>query len=118
MARPLRILIVSTELDPIANTGELGRSVGGLAKALKGLRVDVRVVMPVLINTNLFNMVRLVEKVRIQTFTRFGDMSIWRDEIPGEVPVYLLERRNILTAIIFMVNLARPIRIMRNDSVF
>ncbi len=94
MARPLRILIVSTELDPIASTGELGRSVGGLAKALKGLRVDVRVVMPRYprINTNLFNMVRLVEKVRIQTFTRFGDMSIWRDEIPGEVPVYLLEK--------------------------
>jgi glycogen synthase len=37
-------------------------------------------------------MVRVVEKVRIQTFTRFGDMSIWRDEIPGEVPVYLLEK--------------------------
>ncbi len=81
MARPLRILIVSTELDPIASTGELGRSVGGLAKALKASGLMYGSDAKVLINTNLFNMVRLVEKVRIQTFTRFGDMSIWRDEI-------------------------------------
>ena len=94
MSRPLRILIVSTEVDPIASTGELGRSVGGLAKALKSIGIDVRVVMPRYrrINTNLFNMVRLVEKVRIRTISRFGEMSILRDEIPGEVPVYLLEK--------------------------
>lgn len=94
MPRPLRILIVSTEVDPISSTGELGRSVGGLAKALKGVGVDVRIVMPKYrrANINLSKVDRLVNKLRIRTINRFGEMSILRDEIPGEVPVYLLEK--------------------------
>lgn len=94
MSRPLRILIVSAEVDPIASTGELGRSVGGLSKALKTLGVDVRVVMPKYrkMTTSLAGVVRLVPKMRIRTINRFGELAILRDELPGDVPVYLIEK--------------------------
>ena len=46
MSRPLKILLLASEDEPIASSGELGRAVGGLAKALKSLGVDARIVMP------------------------------------------------------------------------
>lgn len=94
MNRPLRILIVASEVDPIASTGELGRSVGGLAGALKSLGTDVRVVMPKYrnIRASVFGLTRLVREMRIRAVNRFGDTAIYRDELPGDVPVYLIEK--------------------------
>ena len=94
MARPLRILIVSAEIEPIASTGELGRSVGGLAKSLKKQGIDVRVVIPKYrdITTSFSGLVRLVPKMEIRAINRFGSTAICRDELPGEVPVYLIEK--------------------------
>ncbi len=94
MARPLRVLIVSSEVAPLASTGELGRSVGGLASALKNLGVDVRIVMPKYRNlkTNIFGLIRLVPKMRIRSVNRFGETAIYRDELPGDLPIYLIEK--------------------------
>lgn len=44
--RKLRVLMVSSEVEPFAKTGGLGDVVGALPKALKSLGVDVRVIMP------------------------------------------------------------------------
>ncbi len=94
MPQPLKILLVSAEVAPIVSTGELGRSVGGLAKALKSLEVDIRVVMPRYQNANigLLSLVRLVPEMMIRTVDRFKNTAIYRDELPGEVPVYLVEK--------------------------
>ena len=94
MTRPLRVLIVAAEVAPLASTGGLGRSVGGLASALKQLGIDVRVVMPKYrdIRANTFDLTRLVEKMKIRSVHRFGETTIFRDELPGELPVYLLEK--------------------------
>ena len=95
MPRPLKILLVASEVAPIASTGELGRAVGGLARALKGLGVDVRVVMPRYRDQtgNSYGQVRLVPEMQIRTVKRFRDTSIYRHELPGEVPVYLIEKQ-------------------------
>jgi starch synthase len=94
MARPLRVLIVSAEVDPLASTGELGNSVRGLASALKGIGVDVRVVMPKYrdLKTNVSGLIRLVPKMRIRSVNRFGETAIYRDELPGDLPIYLIEK--------------------------
>jgi len=96
MSRPLRILLVSAEIDPIASTGELGRSVSGLAKALKQGAVDARVIMPRYKQINLpaGSVTRLVEKFRIRSVNRFGELGIFRAELTPdvEVPVYLLDK--------------------------
>ncbi len=94
MNRPLRILIVAAEVEPIATTGELGRSVSGLACALKSLGTDVRIVMPKYrgIQVSVYGLTRLVQEMRIQVVNRFGNTAIYRDELPGDVPVYLIEK--------------------------
>jgi starch synthase len=94
MERPLRILIVSAEVDPLASTGELGRSVRGLASALKNLGVDVRVVMPKYrdLKTNVSGLIRLVPRMKIRSVNRFGETAIYRDELPGDLPIYLIEK--------------------------
>jgi starch synthase len=94
MPRPLRVLMVSSELAPLASTGGLGRSVGGLASALKSVGVDVRVVMPKYrdVRANVTGLTRLVPKMRLRTINRFGETAIYREELPGELPVYLLDK--------------------------
>lgn len=44
--RKMRVLMVSSEVEPFAKTGGLGDVVGALPKALKKQGVDVRVIMP------------------------------------------------------------------------
>ncbi len=95
MKRPLRVLIVAAEMEPIVSTGGLGRAVGGLAGALKTLGIDVRVVLPKYRAnnvSNVFGLSRLVQETRIRTVNRFGSFGIYRDELPGDVPVYLIEK--------------------------
>lgn len=95
MNRPLRILLVAAEMEPIVSTGGLGRAVGGLAGALKMLGIDVRVVLPKYRNNrvcNVFGLTRLVQETRIRIVDRFGSFGIYRDELPGDVPVYLIEK--------------------------
>jgi starch synthase len=46
IARPLRVLMISSEVDPFARTGGLGDVVGGLSLALAQLGADVVVVTP------------------------------------------------------------------------
>lgn len=94
MARPLRVLIVSSEVAPLASTGGLGHSVAGLAGALKNLGVDVRVVMPKYqpLASNFFSLTRLVPNMRIRSVNRFGSTAIYRDELPADLPIYLIEK--------------------------
>ena len=46
MTRPLRILMIASEMAPYAKTGGLGDVLGALPKALKQLGHDVRVGLP------------------------------------------------------------------------
>ncbi len=94
MARPLRVLIVSSEVAPLASTGGLGRSVAGLGGALKTLGVDVRVVMPKYnpLTSSTSGLTRLIPKMRIRSVNRFGETAIYRDELPVDLPIYLIEK--------------------------
>lgn len=46
MSEPLRVLIISSEATPVAQTGGLGDVVAALAGALRGRGVDARIVLP------------------------------------------------------------------------
>src|SRR5580698_9783384 len=46
MDRPVRVLMISSEVDPFARSGGLGDAVGGLSRALARLGADVVVVTP------------------------------------------------------------------------
>jgi starch synthase len=86
--------MISSEVAPLASTGGLGRSVAGLAGALKNLGVDVRVVMPKYhpLASNTSGLTRLVPKMRIRSVNRFGETAIYRDELPVDLPIYLIEK--------------------------
>ncbi|HUR41037.1 MAG TPA: glycogen synthase GlgA [Verrucomicrobiae bacterium] len=45
-ARPMRVLFVASEYFPLAKTGGLGDVTGALPRALRGLGVDARVIIP------------------------------------------------------------------------
>lgn len=95
MPAPLKVMIVAAEAAPLVSMGELGRSVGGLARALKRERIDVRLIIPKyqrLINSH--SMKRLVPEMTLITMNRFRETAIYRDELTAseEVPVYLIEK--------------------------
>lgn len=95
MPVPLKVMIVAAEAAPLVSTGELGRAVGGLARALKRERIDVRLILPKyqkLIESH--SMKRLVPEMTLITMNRFKETAIYRDELTAseEVPVYLIEK--------------------------
>jgi starch synthase len=67
--RPLRVLMVSSEVDPFARSGGLGDAVGGLSRALARLGADVVVVTP------FYGVTRIPE----------GSGSWWADTVVARV---------------------------------
>ena len=57
---PLRVLFVTSEVEPFRKSGGLGDVAGSLPKALKRRGIDVRVVMP------LYRGIRLSELERLE----------------------------------------------------
>jgi starch synthase len=95
MAR-LRILFAVSECFPFAKTGGLGDVAGALPIALAARRHDVRVVMPRYPMTAKRPGVRLPSPLAVPA--PFGGESwcaVWQSELPGKVPVYLLEHEQL-----------------------
>jgi starch synthase len=73
MAKKMRVLFCSSEVDPYAKTGGLADVAGSLPLALKGLGVDVRIIMP------------KYRCVKVE-----GN----KDLLKGKVPVYFVENND------------------------
>jgi starch synthase len=93
MARPLKILFASPEVQPFAKTGGLADVAGALPPALKALGHDVRVILPkyrsvLAANTPIAPLGLEVEAL-IGTTKKKG--FLYRGALAEAVPAYLLE---------------------------
>ncbi len=93
MARPLKILFVSPEVQPFAKTGGLADVAGALPPALKALGHDVRVMLPK--HRSVLSAGVPLSPLGLEVTAKTGDQTrkgfIYQGTLPESVPVYLLE---------------------------
>lgn len=91
---PLRILFVTSELNPLAKVGGLGDVAGALPRALCELGVDVRVALPKydVIDTVKYPAERVKSDILVERCGKKETMAVWKTTIPqSDVPVYLID---------------------------
>ena len=101
----LKVLMVAAECAPFAKVGGLADVIGSLPKALQGLGVDVRVVIPYYKEVKIPNpKSQIPNKFKIPNFkfkTEFGgteEVTVYESKLPGsEVPIYFLENEKYLS---------------------
>jgi len=93
MARPLKILFASPEVQPFAKTGGLADVAGALPPALKALGHDVRVILPK--HRSSLSAGIPLEPLGLEVETKIGGGTrrgfLYRGMLGGTVPAYLLE---------------------------
>ncbi len=87
----LRVLMAASEVAPLAQTGDLGEAVGGLARALRCHGLDVRVVLPCYTvaeraaATAGLPLVTRVDRLRVPLGDRHEESAVRETELPGGV---------------------------------
>jgi starch synthase len=90
--RPLRVLLVSSEVAPFTKTGGLGDVVGALPKALARRGVDARVVTPLYAGVDWNALERLDGRLDVPMWWGTAQAAVRLGRLPGSgVPVYFLE---------------------------
>ncbi len=94
MQKPLKIMIVSSEVAPFAKTGGLADVAGALPKKLKELGHDVRVFLPYYdrIKKSGIETHTAVERMNVKITDREESCSILKSKMGSEVPVYFLKK--------------------------
>ena len=94
MAKALRILFLSSEVNPFAKTGGLADVAGSLPKALKRMGCDIRVAMPYyrMAKKGNFNVRVLLENVELSLFGEVLKDDIFFLEADGGIPIYLINK--------------------------
>jgi starch synthase len=91
VTQPLRILLISSEVEPFAKTGGLADVAGALPKALAALGHDVRVLMPryrgVERHTTLST---AVARIRVPVGERPTEGTLLEGRLGGDIPIYFL----------------------------
>ncbi len=99
MAKPLKILFISAEVEPFAKTGGLGDVGGSLPKALKAMGHDVRVVMPAYqsIEDGRFpNVTNLPLSLTVPIDGSLIPAGVFEGRLPGsDVPIYFIAEWNL-----------------------
>lgn len=93
----LKVLFVSPEVVPFAKTGGLADVSGALPVALKKLKVDVRIVLP------LYRAVRekgtefspLVQKLEVPLGKEILKANIVETRMADDIPVYMVDREDL-----------------------
>jgi len=88
----LRILPISSEVEPFAKTGGLADVAGALPKALAGLGHDVRVLMPKYrgVERHAGSLAPIVPHVRIPIADRTVEGALLEGRMGAGIPVYFL----------------------------
>lgn len=88
---PLKVLFVSSEVSPLAQTGGLGQVCGSLPPALAGLGLSVKVVMPLYgsVDRRAHGLRPAGLELRVPLAGRGIKASVWEGELAG-CPLYLL----------------------------
>lgn len=98
-SNPLNILIVGSELTPLAKAGGLGDVLGGLPKALAPKVASVAVALPFYdcIDRSLLRTLRKHSTVRVPVGTGFSNVTVYVTTIPhSQVPLYLFSNQAYL----------------------
>jgi starch synthase len=92
VAQTLRILLVSSEVEPFAKTGGLADVAGALPKALKGLGHDVRVLMPRYrgVEQHAHGLAVTVPHLAVPVGRRTVDAALLEGRLASTIPVYFL----------------------------
>jgi starch synthase len=88
----LRILLISSEVEPFAKTGGLADVAGALPKALAGLGHDVRVLMPKYrgVERHAGSLTPLVSSVRVPIADRIAEGAWLEGRMGRGIPIYFL----------------------------
>jgi starch synthase len=101
MATQLKILFISTELNPLAKVGGLADVIGSLPQALNSLGLDVRIVIPKygLIDQKKFLLKPIAQKISINFAETKEEFNIYQTELKPITPhstnktiVYLIDQ--------------------------
>ena len=91
MTQPLRLLLISSEVEPFAKTGGLADVAGALPQALATLGHDVRVLMPKYRGVERHGTLRTaVPRVRVPVGDRTTEGALLEGRLGHAVPVYFL----------------------------
>ncbi|XOU94225.1 MAG: glycogen synthase [Candidatus Kerfeldbacteria bacterium] len=97
--KPLKVLLIASELNPIAKVGGLADVIGALPKALAKLGVDVRIAIPKygVIDEKEYPVTELAKNVTVPFEGEDKLMNIFSTPLPDtKVPVYLLDNLEYL----------------------
>jgi len=91
VTQPLRLLLISSEVEPFAKTGGLADVAGALPQALATLGHDVRVLMPKYRGVERHGTLRTaVPRVRVPIGDRTTEGALLEGRLGRAVPVYFL----------------------------
>ena len=91
--RPLRILMMASEMVPFAKTGHVAEVISSLAKALAQLGHDVRVAIPryAHVEPEQFGLDRLIEGLSVPMENHRDLATIYRTTVGSNVLVYMVD---------------------------
>lgn len=97
MADASKVLLLTSEAVPFAKTGGLADVAGALPQALKGLGLDVRLVLPLYrtVRSGDFEMRSLGEDLEIPMGRQRLKAGIWEFQEERGIPVYFIEREDL-----------------------
>ena len=92
----LKVLMITSELEPFAKIGGLADMVGALAAELGGLGLDVRVVLPRYDAVDIGRLRRIGDPLAVPVGSRTEWCAVYTSMLPGtEVPVYFLDNEDL-----------------------
>ena len=91
MPQRLRILLISSEVEPFAKTGGLADVAGALPKALAGLGHDVRVLMPKFrgVERHAGSLTPVIARLQVPIADRMQEGVLLEGRM-GKVPIYFV----------------------------
>jgi starch synthase len=89
--------MVSPEVAPLAKTGGLADVTSALSQALKGLGVDVRLVLPFYrsVREGGYKPRRILQGLRISLGDQVLEGDVLEGSLEGGIPVYLIDREDL-----------------------
>jgi starch synthase len=94
MQKKMKVLMMAAEVSPFVKVGGLADVVGSLPKAVKKLKCDVRVVMPLydVINRRKFKLKKIATGIDVPSGMGLEKVNVWESVLPGsKVKIYFIE---------------------------
>jgi len=94
MEKKIKVLMMSAEVSPFVKVGGLADVAGSLPKAIKKLKCDVRMVMPLygVIDRKKYRLKKIAIGIDIPSGMGLEKVNVWESKLPGSnVKIYFIE---------------------------